>query len=143
MTATDWITAVLLPAGALFTLIGTIGLVRLPTPLGRLHAAAKPDTVGLLLILSGAAFQLPDISAAAPLLLVALFQFTTIPVLAQTLGRVTYSRGESSAERMVVDELADAVRHAERDSDAGPGEGGRPNTPGEPEAADGERPPGT
>ncbi|WP_046469089.1 monovalent cation/H(+) antiporter subunit G [Allosalinactinospora lopnorensis] len=112
MTATDWITAVLLPLGALFALVGTIGLVRLPTLLGRLHAAAKPDTVGLILILIGVAFQLPDISVATPLLLVVLFQFTTIPVLAQTLGRVAYSRGESSSEHMVVDELAEAVRHA-------------------------------
>ncbi|ASU83137.1 sodium:proton antiporter [Nocardiopsis gilva YIM 90087] len=109
MTATDVMTAVLMPLGALFTLFGTLGLLRFPTLLGRMHAATKPDTVGLVLILAGAAFQLPDVAAAAPLVLVALFQFITIPVLAQTMGRVAYSRGETEEEHLVVDELADAV----------------------------------
>ncbi|GAA3723660.1 monovalent cation/H(+) antiporter subunit G [Salinactinospora qingdaonensis] len=112
MTAADWITAVLIPLGALFSLIGMIGLVRFPTLLGRMHAAAKPDTVGLILILLGTAFQLPGLGAALPLVLVALFQCVTIPVLAQTLGRVAYSRGQIDAERLVVDELADALPEA-------------------------------
>ncbi|MFC7330100.1 monovalent cation/H(+) antiporter subunit G [Marinactinospora rubrisoli] len=109
MTAADVLTAVLLPLGALFTLVGTIGLVRFPTLLGRMHAAAKPDTVGLVLLLAGAACQLPDLRSAAPLGLVALFQFVTVPVLTQTLGRVAYSRGETDGERLVVDELAEAL----------------------------------
>lgn len=109
MTAADIATAVLMPLGALFAFVGTIGLVRFPTLLGRVHAATKPDTVGLVLILAGAAFQLDDIRAAAWLGLAALFQFLTVPVLAQTLGRVAYSRGEISAGHLVADELADAV----------------------------------
>ena len=113
MTAADWVTAVLMPVGALFSLIGTIGLVRFPTLLSRLHAATKPDTVGVILILAGAAFQLPDIRSAAPLALVALFQFVSVPTLGQTLGRVAYSRGMAAPEHLVVDELADALKDAE------------------------------
>ncbi|TDQ48242.1 monovalent cation/H(+) antiporter subunit G [Actinorugispora endophytica] len=116
MTAVDWVTAVLLTLGALFTLIGTIGLVRFPTLLGRMHAATKPDTVGLFLLLFGAAFQLPDLRSAAPLALVALFQMVTAPVLAQTVGRVAYSRGETDEEHLVVDELAEAVERARKDA---------------------------
>ncbi|TQN32283.1 multisubunit sodium/proton antiporter MrpG subunit [Haloactinospora alba] len=115
MTAADWVTAVLLPVGALFTLVGTIGLVRFPTLLTRMHAATKPDTVGLALILLGTAFQVSGPRAAAPLILVVLFQFVTVPVLAQTLGRVAYSRGEANPEYLVVDELAEGVREADRD----------------------------
>lgn len=110
MTASDWLTTILLPLGALFTLTGAIGIVRFPTLLGRMHAATKPDTLGLISLLAGAACQLPDTRSAAPLALVALFQFITAPVLAQTLGRVAYSRGQTNAEYVVVDELADAVR---------------------------------
>ncbi|MFC4561161.1 monovalent cation/H(+) antiporter subunit G [Nocardiopsis mangrovi] len=116
MTATDWITAVMLPLGALFTLIGTIGLVRFPTLLGRMHAATKPDTVGLFLILTAAAFQLPDVRSAVPLALAALFQAVTVPVLAQTLGRVAHSRGMVDSERLVTDELEEAVRTTRRPS---------------------------
>ncbi|CAM3672027.1 monovalent cation/H(+) antiporter subunit G [Nocardiopsis rhodophaea] len=126
MTATDVMTAVLMPLGALFTLFGTLGLLRFPTLLGRMHAATKPDTVGLVLILAGAAFQLPDVAAAAPLVLVALFQFVTMPVLAQTMGRVTYSRGETEEEHLVVDELADALRAS------GTGEGNGSDAPDDP-----------
>lgn len=114
MTAGDVVTAVLLPLGGLFTLVGTLGLVRLRTLLARMHAATKPDTVGLVLILAGVAPQLRGVGQALPLLLVVLFQFLTVPVLAQTLGRVAYSRGEASSEEMVVDELGEAMA-AERD----------------------------
>ncbi|MEY9210885.1 monovalent cation/H(+) antiporter subunit G [Thermobifida halotolerans] len=117
MTAADWITAVLLPLGALFALVGTVGLVRFPTLLGRMHAATKPDTVGLFLLLLGAAFQLPDLRSAAPLALVALFQAVTVPVLTQTLGRVAYSRGETDEEYLVTDELAEAVERARKDAE--------------------------
>ncbi|HLU97235.1 MAG TPA: monovalent cation/H(+) antiporter subunit G [Thermobifida alba] len=109
MTAADWATVVLLPLGALFALVGMVGLVRFPTLLGRMHAATKPDTVGLFLLLAGTAFQLPGPGAAAPLVLVALFQAVTVPVLAQTLGRVAYSRGQIDERYLVADELAEAV----------------------------------
>ncbi|MUL42969.1 monovalent cation/H(+) antiporter subunit G [Streptomonospora sp. PA3] len=121
MTAADIATAVLLPLGAAFAFVGTVGLVRFPTLLGRVHAATKPDTVALVLILAGTAFQLPDIRVAAWLGLAALFQFLTVPVLAQTLGRVAYSRGEISAEHLIADELADAVERSRQ----GRGDGGR------------------
>ncbi|MBV2363620.1 monovalent cation/H(+) antiporter subunit G [Streptomonospora nanhaiensis] len=114
MTAADVVTAVTLPLGALFAFVGTVGLVRFPTLLGRVHAATKPDTVALVLILIGAACQLPDVRVAALLALAALFQMLTVPVLAQTIGRVAYSRGETSEEHMVGDELAEALERDDR-----------------------------
>ncbi|KIH98206.1 sodium:proton antiporter [Streptomonospora alba] len=121
MTAGDIATAVLLPLGAAFAFTGTVGLVRFPTLLGRVHAATKPDTVALVLVLAGAAFQLPDPRVAAWLGLAALFQFLTAPVLAQTFGRVAYSRGEISTGHLITDELADAVERSREDDD---GDGG-------------------
>ncbi|GAA1783306.1 monovalent cation/H(+) antiporter subunit G [Streptomonospora arabica] len=119
MTGADIATAVLLPLGAAFAFVGTLGLVRFPTLLGRVHAATKPDTVALVLILAGAAFQLDDVRGAAWLGLAALFQFLTVPVLAQTLGRVAYSRGEISTGHLVTDELADAVERSRERGDGG------------------------
>ncbi|WP_017624142.1 monovalent cation/H(+) antiporter subunit G [Nocardiopsis chromatogenes] len=121
MTAADWATAILLPLGALFALTGTIGMVRFPTLLGRMHASTKPDTVALLLILAGAAFRLPDVPTALPLALVAVFQFMTMPVLAQTLGRVSYSRGMVVAEHLVTDELEEVLEKRRAET----GEAGR------------------
>jgi multicomponent Na+:H+ antiporter subunit G len=105
VTPGDVLTAVLLPLGAGFAALGALGLARFPDILARLHAVAKPQTLGILLILAGTAPQLPG-AAAAPLLLVALFQLITAPIVAQTLGRVASATGELRRERLVVDERA-------------------------------------
>ncbi|MCZ9336218.1 monovalent cation/H(+) antiporter subunit G, partial [Streptomyces sp. TRM76130] len=57
--ALNTVTAVLLPAGAAFCLLGALGLLRFPDTASRLHAAAKAQTLGLLLVLVGAAAQMP------------------------------------------------------------------------------------
>lgn len=101
--------SVLLLAGALQCLLGAIGLLRLPSLLGRLQAATKPQTLGLLLILAGTALLVPLVDAAT-LVLVALFQLITAPVLSQLVGRSAYRSGAVQPEVLVVDELADRLR---------------------------------
>jgi len=49
-------------AGAFFFLAGTVGLLRFPDPLCRLHALTKADNLGLGLVVLGLLFQ-----AASPL----------------------------------------------------------------------------
>lgn len=105
----DVVAAVLLIAGALQCLVGAVGLVRLPTLLGRLQAATKPQTLGLLLILAGTALLVPP-GSAAPLVLVVLFQLITAPVLSQLVGRSAYRSAAVQPEVLVVDELADRLR---------------------------------
>ncbi len=101
--------SVLLLAGALQCLLGAIGLLRLPSLLGRLQAATKPQTLGLLLVLAGTALLVPPADAAT-LVLVALFQLVTAPVLSQLVGRSAYRSGAVQPEILVVDELADRLR---------------------------------
>ena len=54
-TVLDVVGAVLLLLGALLCLAGAIGLMRFPDTLSRLHAATKPQTLGLILVLTGLA----------------------------------------------------------------------------------------
>lgn len=103
------IASVLLLAGALQCLLGAIGLLRLPSLLGRLQAATKPQTLGLLLILAGTALLVPLVDAAT-LVLVALFQLITAPVLSQLVGRSAYRSEAVQPEILVADELADRLR---------------------------------
>ena len=49
----DITTVVLVSAGAFFFLAGTVGLLRFPDPLTRLHALSKADNLGLGLIVVG------------------------------------------------------------------------------------------
>ena len=104
----DVLSMALLLAGALSCLLGALGLVLLPSLLSRLQAATKPQTLGLFLILAGTALRVPPDSAVT-LLLVALFQVITAPVLSQLVGRSAYRSGAVRPEVLVVDELADRL----------------------------------
>lgn len=53
MSWEDWAASILIVAGLLFFIAGTVGLLRLPDPLSRLHALTKADNLGLLLISIG------------------------------------------------------------------------------------------
>ncbi len=105
---TDVLSAALLLLGALSCLLGAIGLVRLQDLPGRLQAATKPQTLGLLLILAGTALRV-ELESAVTLLLVGLFQVITAPVISQLLGRSAYRSGEVRRDLQVTDELADRM----------------------------------
>jgi multicomponent Na+:H+ antiporter subunit G len=60
----------LLVAGTLFFVAGTVGLVRFPDTLTRLHALTKADNAGLGLIALGLAVRSGSAVTAATLLLV-------------------------------------------------------------------------
>jgi len=109
----DVVCSVLLLAGALFCLLGAVGLVRLPDLSARLQAATKPQTVGLLLILVGTAVRL-EFENAATLLLVILFQAVTAPVISQIVARSAYRTGTLDTDLLVVDELTSRVEREER-----------------------------
>ena len=55
MILSDYLSAALLIAGAVFFLAGTLGLLRFPDVYTRLHALTKADNVGLGLIVAGLA----------------------------------------------------------------------------------------
>ena len=56
-SSTSW-PAVLVLAGSTLALTAAIGVVRFPDTLSRMHAATKPQVLGLLLVLVGAAIRL-------------------------------------------------------------------------------------
>src|SRR5262245_33972850 len=49
----DVFTVAMISAGAFFFLAGTVGLLRFPDPLSRLHALTKADNLGLGLVVLG------------------------------------------------------------------------------------------
>ncbi|MEU8796778.1 monovalent cation/H(+) antiporter subunit G [Spirillospora sp. NPDC048819] len=104
MSAGDVATAVLLPAGAVFSALGALGALRFPDLHTRLHAATKPQTIGLLLILAGVAAQAGSVSAVTPLILVAFFQLLTAPITAQTIGGAAYRAGVIDRATLTVDD---------------------------------------
>jgi multicomponent Na+:H+ antiporter subunit G len=103
----DVLAGTCLVSGALLSLAAGVGLLRFPDLLSRMHAATKPQVLGLLLILAGAALRLQNTIDITTLVLVGIFQLVTAPVAAHMVGRAVYRAGQVRADLLVVDELAD------------------------------------
>ena len=101
----DVVACVLLLCGAVLAFGAGVGLVRFPDLLARMHTAAKPQVLGLLLMLGAVALRVRDGSVVGMLVLVALLQLVTAPVAAHMVARAGYRTGKVDSERLVVDEL--------------------------------------
>lgn len=88
------VVAVLVLAGAGLALLGSIGLLRLPTFFERVHAPAIISTMGCWLIMLGTVlyFSVSDRSLALHALLIAVFVATTAPVMSIFLMRAALFR---------------------------------------------------
>jgi multicomponent Na+:H+ antiporter subunit G len=115
-TVLDAAGAAFLLVGAFLCLAGAIGLARFPDTLSRLHAATKPQTLGLIVILVGLALTLRTWAAVTTLVLLAATQFFTTPVSAHLVGRAAYRNGRVDRSTLVVDELSDALERSGPDA---------------------------
>jgi len=106
----DVIVLVLILIGALLCLTAAIGLLRLRDVPTRLHAATKPQVLGLILIAIAIALALGSWQVAAFLVPVVLIQLATAPLSAHMVGRQAYRNGTIDERSLLVDELADQTR---------------------------------
>ncbi len=106
-----WLASFLLLAGALISLLGAIGLVRLPDSYSRMHAASKAGVLGAVLVLSGVAAA-SNAEVALELLLGVLVLLASAPLAAHLLSRAAYRAGI----RPQCGSLGDALQQ-ERDKD--------------------------
>jgi multicomponent Na+:H+ antiporter subunit G len=109
----DVVAAVFILSGAVLALGAGVGLLRFPDLLTRMHTAAKPQVLGMLLMLAALALRLRSASAVGMLALVALFQVLTAPVAAHMVARAGYRTGKVDSERLIVDELTRDLAVAE------------------------------
>ncbi|MDF9875318.1 monovalent cation/H(+) antiporter subunit G [Cellulosimicrobium cellulans] len=146
-TVADVVSAVFLLCGAFLAFAAGVGVVRFPDLLARMHAATKPQVLGLILVLAGLSLRLRSWGAVATLLLVVIFQLLTSPVAAHMVGRAGYRTGKVRTDLLVVDELTRDQDAAEREDvgehegtgSAGrsaPREGAEPAAPGGVDLAD-------
>ncbi len=86
-TIFEWTVSLLLIAAAFFTLVGAIGLVRLPDFYMRLHSPTKASTLGVGgVLLASIAYSVSDLQLPNELL-ITLFIFLTAPVSAHLLSQ--------------------------------------------------------
>lgn len=104
--------ALLLLLGALLCLAAATGLIRFPDVLTRMHAATKPQTLGLLCAAGGLALSLREPRALGVLFLVAALQLLTAPVSAHMVGRTAYRTNQLRHDLLSTDDLADDLSRA-------------------------------
>ena len=100
----DWTGAVLLLVGVLFTLVAAIGLVRMPDLYSRMHAATKPQLLGLMFVCVGIALDWRWVVLG---LAVLTLQVITAPVGSHLVGRAVYRTRRDEGRDLVVDELSE------------------------------------
>ncbi len=123
MSLQDLLTSVLLLGGGMLSLTAAIGFVRLPDVAARLQAATKPQILGLLMVLAGAAPYIEGTAERVQLVLVGLFQLITAPVLGQLVTRSAHAHQNLDPNALVVDELAQRTL-PEQDGPGRPGAAG-------------------
>jgi len=79
-----------LVAAGIFGLVGSVGLVKLPNPMARLHAPTKATTLGIGGVLLASMMQSLFVNGALSLheLLITLFLFLTAPVSAHFIAKM-------------------------------------------------------
>ncbi len=102
----ELISAVLMAIGAAFTLLAGIGLHRFDDVFARMHAAGKASTLGLLLILLGAAVRLSTVGTTLKLALVAVLAVITIPAGVHLIARAAWRTGTEVADATSFDEAS-------------------------------------
>ena len=108
------ISAILLTLGALLMLLAGIGLLRMPDLLLRMSSTSKAATLGVILIMLGAAVYFNDLGVTARAVGIIIFIILTAPISAHMIGRAAYITGEELWSETKIDELKgryDEVTH--------------------------------
>jgi multicomponent Na+:H+ antiporter subunit G len=109
----DWmdvIAMILILIGALLCLSAAIGVLRFRDVPTRLHAATKPQVLGVILIGIAIALSLRSWPVVAFLVPIVLIQLATAPLSAHMVGRQAYRNGTIDENALYVDELAESKR---------------------------------
>ena len=91
--ARDGLTIITICAGAFFFLAGSVGLLRFPDTLSRLHALTKADNLGLGLIVLGLLLQAAGWIAALKLVAIWFLTLLAGAIVTQLIARTTRADG--------------------------------------------------
>lgn len=104
----DGAALVLILCGALLCLTAAIGVLRFRDVPSRLHAATKPQVLGLILICLAIALSMRSWPVVAFVVPIVLVQLATAPLSAHMVARQAYRNATIDRSTLYVDELRDA-----------------------------------
>lgn len=108
----DLVSAIFMVVGAIMSLGAAVGLLRFPDLLSRMHAATKPQVLGLFLLLAAIGLQMRTLWVWPVLVVAWIFQLLTVPVSAHMVGRAGYRTKHLHRELLSSDELEEVVQKA-------------------------------
>ena len=98
MSTIDIVASVVLVLGSLMSLLAGIAVLRFPDTMSRIHAATKPQVLGIILLMLGVGLRLGSPGVIGLLLLIVILQFVTAPVSAHLTVRVAYRNAKDNDE---------------------------------------------
>lgn len=102
---TDILVITSISLGTLFVLLAGLGIVRMPDLYLRISVTTKAATLGIGLLLVGAALYFNEIGVTSRVLAIIFFLFLTAPVGAHLIGKASYFIGIGLWKKSVMDEL--------------------------------------
>ena len=93
MSLVDLFTVATVSAGALFFLAGSVGLLRFPDALTRLHALTKADNLGLGLVVLGLLPRVDGVLGGLKLVAIWLLALLASAAVSQLIARVARRTG--------------------------------------------------
>jgi multicomponent Na+:H+ antiporter subunit G len=117
VSASDIVAALLILLSAFLSLAAGVGIIRFPDVLTRLHAATKPQVLGLAAILLAIVLEVPTWGVLTTALLIMTFQLLTQPMTAHMLGRSAYRTDHVRRDLLIGDELARDIGARERENE--------------------------
>jgi len=112
----DWLTSFFLLGGAFYVMIATLGVIRFPDTLTRMHAATKAGAFGVALMLIAGSLHWGTTDAIVKSLIILVLFYVTTPVASQLLSRGALRQFKDKA-KLDVDEWPASV---EREADGKP-----------------------
>jgi len=120
----DLLAGICLLLGAFLSVAAGVGLLRFPDALSRMHAATKPQILGLMFVVAAIALSARSWSTLLALIPVLIFQMLTAPISAHMVGRAAYRTGNFDKDTLIVDELESVIDRASRDDQPASDDGG-------------------
>ena len=108
----DLLGAFLVLAGCFLCFAAALGILRFPDVVSRMHAATKPQTLGLILLAAGVEVSLRTWASFGTLVLIAALQLATAPVSAHLVGRTVYRTDQVRHDLLARDDLATDLQAA-------------------------------
>ncbi|HEX6975357.1 MAG TPA: monovalent cation/H(+) antiporter subunit G [Vicinamibacterales bacterium] len=112
----DVLTAIVWLAGSAFALLAALGVLRMPDVFTRMQASTKASTLGLGLLLIGAALRMGDFASLIRVASIGAFVLMTTPVSGLVIARAAYFSDVPLWKGTVLDERRrDGDAEAERE----------------------------